>query len=237
MNNPSSTITEVTEPLAVEVVSDLICPWCYIGKRRLERAAGLLEPKRLHVQWKPFQLNPDMPAEGMDRREYRTRKFGSWAHSQALDAEVVAAGKEVGIAFDYVKMTRTPNTLSGHKLLWLAGEQHCQGALAEKLFSAYFVEGRDVGDVRVLTEIGVEVGLMPQDIAEALSGEVAAAAVAREEERARHAGIRGVPTFMVQGKPLGSGAQPEHLLAAVLEKAFAETAGPTCSDEGCRIKP
>ena len=225
MNNPSSTVAEVADPLAVEVVSDLICPWCYIGKRRLARAGRLLEPKRLHVHWKPFQLNPDMPAEGMDRREYRTRKFGSWAHSQALDAEVVAAGKEVGIAFDYVKMTRTPNTLAGHKLLWLADEQNCQGALAEKLFRAYFVEGRDVGDVRILTDIGVEVGLMPKDIAEALSGEVAAAAVALEEEHARRTGIRGVPTFMVQGKPLGSGAQPEDLLAAVLEKGFRRNHG------------
>jgi predicted DsbA family dithiol-disulfide isomerase len=237
MNNPSSTIAAAADPMSVEVVSDLICPWCYIGKRRLERAGRLLEPKRLHIHWKPFQLNPDMPAKGMDRQEYRTRKFGSWAHSQALDAEVVAAGKEVGIAFDYVKMARTPNTLAGHKLLWLAGEHHCQDALAEELFSAYFVEGLDVGDAQVLTDIGVEVGLMPQDIAEALSGQVAAVAVAREEEHARRAGIRGVPTFMVQGRPLGSGAQSEHLLAAVLEKAFAETAGPTCSAEGCSIQP
>jgi predicted DsbA family dithiol-disulfide isomerase len=98
--------------------------------------------------------------------------------------------------------SRTPNTLAGHKLLWLADEQNCQGALAEKLFRAYFVEGRDVGDVRILTDIGVEVGLMPKDIAEALSGEVAAAAVTLEEEHARRTGIRGVPTFMVQGKPL-----------------------------------
>jgi predicted DsbA family dithiol-disulfide isomerase len=159
MKNPSSTVERVATPLAVEVVSDLICPWCYIGKRRLERAARLLEPKRLHVHWKPFQLNPTMPVEGLARREYRTRKFGSWAHSQALDAEVVAAGKEVGITFDYERMTRTPNTLAGHKLLWLAGEQHCQGALVEKLFGAYFVEGRDVGNVQVLTDIGVEVSL------------------------------------------------------------------------------
>lgn len=105
------------------------------------------------------------------------------------------------------------------------------------MFSAYFVEGRDVGDARVLTEIGLEVGLLPQDIAEALSGEVAAAAVARAEADARRAGIRGVPTFTVEGKPLGSGAQPEHLLAAMLEEAFAEAAGPTCSAEGCSIQP
>jgi predicted DsbA family dithiol-disulfide isomerase len=237
VNNPRSAIAEAADSLSVEVVSDLICPWCYIGKRRLERAARLLEPKRLDIRWKPFQLNPDMPAEGMDRREYRTRKFGSWAHSQALDAEVVAAGKEVGIAFDYVKMTRTPNTLAGHKLLWLAGEQHCQDGLAEKLFSAYFVEGRNVGDVQVLTDIGVQVGLMPKDIEEALSDVTTTEAMAREEEHARHAGIRGVPTFVVQGKPLGSGAQPEHLLAAVLAKAFAETTVPTCANEGCNIQP
>ncbi len=235
MNNPNSGGGPGGNPLVVEVISDLICPWCYIGKRRLERAGRLLEPKQLHVVWKPFQLNPDMPGEGMNRREYRSRKFGSWERSQALDAEVVTAGRSVGIAFNYDKIERTPNTLAGHKLLWLAGEQHCQDALAEKLFSAYFVEGRDVGDAKVLTEIGVEAGLMPQDIAPALSGEAAAIAVAREEEAARRAGIRGVPSFIVHGKVLGSGAQPEQMLAAVLDKAFAETSGPGCSDTGCVI--
>jgi predicted DsbA family dithiol-disulfide isomerase len=236
MKNQSAPVERVGDPLTVEVVSDLICPWCYIGKRRLERAAQLLQTKRLHVRWRPFQLNPDMPAEGMDRREYRTRKFGSWEHAQALDAQIVAAGREVGLAFDYAKVTRTPNTLAGHRLLWLAGERHCQGALAEKLFSAYFVEGRDVGDRQVLTEIGAEVGLMPDEIAEAFTGQAAAAAVAAEEEHARQLGIHGVPTFLVQGKPLGSGAQPEHLLAEVLEKAFAEDDAPACTDEGCAIR-
>lgn len=235
MQNPSSRVITANDPLTVEVVSDLICPWCYIGKRRLERAGRLLEPKRLHVVWKPFQLNPDMPVEGMNRREYRSRKFGSWERSLALDAEVVTAGKEVGIAFHYDKAERTPNTLAGHKLLWLANEQHCQHALAEKLFSAYFVEGRDVGDAKVLTEIGVEVGLMPQDISEALTGEAAAAAVAREEDAARRGGVRGVPSFIVHGQVLGSGAQPEQMLAAVLGKEFAETSGPGCSDEGCTV--
>lgn len=234
MKNPS---TASADSLTIEVVSDLICPWCYIGKRRYERAAQLLEPRHLDVVWKPFQLNPGMPLAGLDRREYRTRKFGSWEHSQALDAEVVAAGKEVGIAFDYAKMTRTPNTLAGHKLLWLAGERGCQDAVAEKLFSAYFVEGRDVGDAQVLRDIGVEAGLLLREIEDALNGEAAAAAVAQEEERARNAGIRGVPTFMVHGKPLGSGAQPEHLLAKALKQAFAENPALGCSDEGCAVRP
>jgi predicted DsbA family dithiol-disulfide isomerase len=235
MQNPNPPVLSGGDPLTVEVVSDLICPWCYIGKRRLERAGQLLEPKRLHVVWKPFQLNPDMPVEGMNRREYRSRKFGSWERSQTLDAEVVEAGREVGLAFNHDKIERTPNTLAGHKLLWLAGEQHCQGALAEKLFSAYFVEGRDVGAVNVLTEIGVEVGLSSRDIEESLSGEAAAASVAREEDAARRMGVRGVPSFIVHGQMLGSGAQPEEMLAAVLGKAFMETNGPGCTEEGCAI--
>ncbi len=221
MNHPSSSGGPGGDPLGVEVISDLICPWCYIGKRRLERAERLLEPRRLHVVWKPFQLNPDMPVEGMNRREYRSRKFGSWERSQALDAELVAVGRSVGIAFHYDKIERTPNTLAGHKLLWLAARQHCQHSLAEMLFAAYFVEGRDVGDSRVLTEIGIEAGLLPHDIAEVLSGEAAAAAVASEEDAARRAGIRSVPSFLVRGRVLGSGAQPEQMLAAALVKAFA----------------
>ena len=138
-----------------------------------------------------------MPVEGMDRREYRTRKFGSWERSQVLDTEVTTAGKAVGIAFEFGAITRTPNTLAGHKLLWLAGERACQDVVAEKLFSAYFVEGRDIGDVQVLQKIGVEAGLLSKDIEDALTSATVNAAVAEEEEHARDAGIRGVPTFTV----------------------------------------
>jgi len=108
--------------LAIEVVSDVICPWCYVGKRRLEQAATLMKHDRhLSIQWRPFQLNPTMPNGGLDRRTYRTAKFGSWERSQALDAQVAAVGREVGITFRHDLMTRTPNTFDAHRLIWLAG--------------------------------------------------------------------------------------------------------------------
>src|SRR3984893_15303915 len=142
-----------TRQLNIEVVSDTICPWCYVGKRRLERALKLLgSPAK--VEWRTFQLNSEMSAGGLYRREYRTRKFGSWEHSLQLYARVRAAGAEVGIDFEHDKIERTPNTLASHKLLWLAGKHGAQDAAVEALFRAYFVEGRDIGKDEVLVELG-----------------------------------------------------------------------------------
>jgi len=152
--------------MKIEIYSDLICPWCYIGKRRMQAALKLLgkefTPK---IVWRPFQLNPDMPIEGMNRKNYRTKKFGSWERSMAMDAEVAATGKSLGIEFNYDKVLITPNTLAGHRLLWWAEQQNHQDHLSEALFRAYFTEGRDVGRHDVLARIAAEVGL-PQ--AEAL---------------------------------------------------------------------
>src|SRR5215471_14725014 len=118
--------------LAVDVISDVICPWCYIGKRRLEKAVAALDgPAR--VRWLPFQLNPTMPKEGISRKEYRTKKFGSWERSQELDARVVAVGTEVGIDFAFDRIERTPNTADAHRLIWLAGREHVQDAVVEAL--------------------------------------------------------------------------------------------------------
>jgi hypothetical protein len=130
-----------TEQLKIEVISDSICPWCYVGKRRLERALALLGNPLIEVEWKPFQLNPTMPREGMNRRDYRTRKFGSWEYSRALDAQVRAAGAEVGIPFAHNEIERTPNTLASHQLIWLAGRNGRQDAVVEAIFRAYFVRG------------------------------------------------------------------------------------------------
>src|SRR3954447_23685158 len=144
--------------LAVDVISDVICPWCYIGKRRLEKAvAALAGPVK--VRWLPFQLNPTMPKEGVSRREYRTRKFGSWERSQELDARVVAVGKEEGIHFAFDRIERTPNTLEAHRLIWLAGKESVQDAVVEALFRAYFTEGRDIGNQQTLLDVVAEAGL------------------------------------------------------------------------------
>src|SRR3954452_12747741 len=147
-------------PLTVDVISDVICPWCYIGKRRLGKAVAALagrEPVR--VRWHPFQLNPHMPREGVSRKEYRTAKFGSWERSLALDAQVAEAGRGEGILFDYARVMRTPNTLDAHRLIGLADTEGVQDAVVEVVFRAYFTEGRDISRTGVLLDVVAEAGL------------------------------------------------------------------------------
>jgi predicted DsbA family dithiol-disulfide isomerase len=144
--------------LHVDVISDVICPWCSIGKRRLEKAvAAFGGPVR--VRWLPFQLNPTMPKEGASRKEYRTRKFGSWERSLELDARVVAVGEGEGIHFAFDRIERTPNTLDTHRLIWLAGKEGVQDAVVEALFRAYFTEGRDISNHQTLLDMVAEAGL------------------------------------------------------------------------------
>jgi predicted DsbA family dithiol-disulfide isomerase len=141
--------------LIIEVFSDVICPWCYIGKRRLEKARERLGARHdVEILWRPFELNPGMPAEGIDRRAYRTAKFGSWERSLELEARVAAVGAEVGIAFAFDRISRTPNTFHAHRLIGHSRALGCQQSLVEALFRAYFLEGRDIGDRRVLDREG-----------------------------------------------------------------------------------
>src|SRR3954466_1519161 len=143
--------------LTVDVISDVICPWCYIGKRRVEKAVAAVAGRHeVRVRWHPFQLNPQMPKGGMDRRAYRTAKFGSWEKSQALDAQVAAVGAAEGLVFAFDKMRRTPNTLDAHRLIRLAGQEGIQDAVVEALFRAYFTEGRDISDRQTLLDVVAE---------------------------------------------------------------------------------
>ena len=217
-----------TEQLKIEVISDTICPWCYVGKRRLERAVALLGNPPIEVEWKPFQLNPTMPREGMNRREYRTRKFGSWEHSRALDAQVRAAGAEVGIAFAHEKIERTPNTLASHQLIWLAGLHSRQDVVVEAIFREYFCNGRDIGETAVLLELGLSAGLIRDEIERRLNHAESHEGVLREERKVRGLAVRGVPTFVVNGVPLTSGAQPEAALAGAFREAVAVRSGSAC---------
>jgi predicted DsbA family dithiol-disulfide isomerase len=221
-----------TEQLKIKVISDTICPWCYVGKRRLERAIALLGNLPIEVEWKPFQLNPTMPREGMNRREYRTRKFGSWAHSRALDAQVRAAGAEVGIVFEHDMIVRTPNTLTSHQLIWLAGLHGRQDAVVEAIFSEYFCKGRDICETAVLLELGLSAGLMRDELQRCLNNAETREAVLREERKVRGSAVRGVPTFVVNGLPLASGAQPEAALASAFRTAVAVGSGSACGLEG-----
>jgi len=203
----------------LSVVSDAICPWCYVGKRRLEQAFALLEGgPRFRVAWRPFELNPQMPKAGIERREYRMRKFGSWERSLALDAQLTEVGKTVGIAFRYDLMKRTPNTFDAHRLIWLAGEMGVQDAMVETLFRGYFSEGRDIGDAGVLAGLAAEAGIERARAETLLNGTEGAAEVAAEEELAMRAGLSGVPTFVLGGRVLFSGAQPPELIAQALAR-------------------
>ena len=206
--------------LRLDVVSDTICPWCWIGKRRLEAALGRIgDELALDVRWRPFELNPDLPREGISRRDYRTAKFGSWERSLALDAEVRAAGAGDGLDFRHALQERTPNTLASHALVALAADAGRQGDVIEALFGAYFTDGRDVGDVETLVEIGTAHGL-DATAAEAAVTDAALRERLHAEARAyAGGGVNGVPSVLMNGFLLFSGAQAPGTIEAVLREA------------------
>jgi predicted DsbA family dithiol-disulfide isomerase len=201
--------------LLIEIASDVICPWCYIGKRRLEKAlADLNGEVEVRIEWLPFQLNPDMPAQGLARADYRRAKFGSAEKGRALDARVAQEGAGEGIAFAFDKMERTPNTVAAHQLIDLAQTQGKAGPVVDALFRAYFEEARDIGDAGVLAEIAKDAGV------ENWPAGANAPQVAGREERVRELGISGVPTFIFDRTSGLSGAYPPDLLAQAIRQAL-----------------
>src|SRR5713226_5636071 len=219
------------QPVIIDVVSDVVCPWCFIGKRRLEKALALLGRKDVRVHWKPFQLNPDAPKEGMNRAAYRARKFGSLAYAQQLETHVVDAGAEEGIGFRFDRIERVPNTLDAHRLIWLAGQDGGQDAIVENLFRAYFIDAEDVGKREVLQRIGGQSGLDSGRVEQFLAADAGRSEVIAEEGEARKHGVSGVPTFFVNGQPVMSGAQKPDLLASVL----APVLGQCSLDDGACV--
>jgi predicted DsbA family dithiol-disulfide isomerase len=204
--------------MTVDVVSDIICPWCYIGKRRLERAAVILgSPVEIH--WHPFQLNPGMPVEGISRREYRTTKFGSWEYSQQLDARVAENARQAGIEFRHDRMERTPNSFRGHVLVAAAMKNgpDVQNRVVESLFAGYFTNGQDVGDPAVLMSIAKDCGV---DVD--LDDAALASFVRAEESAARNSGVNGVPLIRYEGAIVSEGAGPEEMMAARLRELRGE---------------
>jgi predicted DsbA family dithiol-disulfide isomerase len=214
------TASGVKASLAIEVISDAVCPWCWVAKRRLDRAIAALAPDvTASVTWSPFELNPEMPKAGVDRRAYRSAKFGSWQHSQALDAQVAAAGWSEGLVFNHDKIERTPNTVDAHRLIQLAGQHGKQDVVVEGLFAAYFNEGRDVGDPTLLADIGALAGLDRDRILAMLASDEGQAEVRSQLRRAVDLRVSGVPTVLVDGVPLFSGAIRAELMEAELRKA------------------
>ena len=217
MMTPDSS-TEVGQ--RIDIVSDAICPWCYIGKRRLERALITLASEGLQfsVHWNPFQLNPDMPKEGRDRAAYRAQKFGSPERVREMDERVTGAAANVGLPFRLDLIQRTPNTLDAHRLIWLAGREGSQDAVMEAVFIAYFTQGRDLGDRDVLAECAALGGMDRASVADFLGGDVAAQEMLAADRAAREAGVNGVPSFFLDGYSLYSGAMPAETMAEALRK-------------------
>jgi predicted DsbA family dithiol-disulfide isomerase len=205
----------------IEVVSDVICPWCYIGKRRLEKAlADVGAAAQPAVIWLPFQLNPGMPTEGVPRADYRRAKFGSVERGRQLDARVAAEGRSEGIEFALERIERTPNTFAAHRLIDLAQERGTGAAVVDALFRAYFEEARDIGQHEVLLGIAQSAGLLRSEVEARWADAAQAKRVAQLEQSMKQLGISGVPTFLLDRKFGVSGAQsPEALAAAIREAA------------------
>lgn len=207
--------------LSIDIVSDVVCPWCFIGKRRLERAlAEWTAP--VAISWRPFQLNPDMPRDGMDRRHYMAAKFGAGADPTSAHARMAAIGRDLGIAFAFDRIDRTPNTLDAHRLIRMSTAQGLTDAVVEGLFAAYFTQGRDIGGIATLIAIGAAAGLEAAAVARMLEGEEGMAEVLAEDESARDLGIDAVPCFIFDRKYALPGAHEPATLLATLRKA----AGP-----------
>ncbi len=207
--------------MRIEIVSDVICPWCFIGKRRLEKAMALRPDIEFEIGWRPFQLNPDMPREGADRKSYLEAKFGGPARAKEIYARVAGEGAKEGIAFNFDGIKRTPNTLAAHSLLRWALEDGVQYDVKEKLFQAYFLQGRDIGDAAVLAEIAAEAGMDHAAVLGKLEQGIDAEVIEAEDRMARELGITGVPFFIIERRYGLSGAQPPEVLLDVIDKALA----------------
>ncbi len=207
--------------MRLDVLSDPICPWCYIGRQHMQVALAELagQGMRFTVAWRPFQLNPDMPVGGMPREDYRRAKFGSLERSRELDAQVAAAAEAAGLTINFAAMRRTPNTLAAHRLIRFAGPAGRQDEVVGQLFEDYFVNGRDLGDPAVLADAAAACGLDRPGVAHYLSGDTGAAEIMSEDQALRSAGIQGVPTFVLDDHLLVSGAVPAPAFAERLSRA------------------
>jgi predicted DsbA family dithiol-disulfide isomerase len=208
--------------LKIAITSDFICPWCLVAETRLNQAIEQLNsPVEIRQIWYPFELNPDMPEAGMDRKLYRSQKFGSWEHSQALDAKTVQATQADGIAFRYDLMTVTPNTLKAHRLTWFAGQQDKATAMAERILKAYFTEGQNIVEVEVLANLAAEVGIDAEAMKAFLLSDAGIQEVRELERQAIAQGVHGVPHIRI-GQEVVSGAQPVEVFLTALQNVVEE---------------
>ena len=206
----------MTQTIKLDIMSDPICPWCYIGKAHLDRALESEPDHPFAIEWHPFQLNPDMPAEGMDRRSYLEGKFGGKEGAVRAYAPVVEHAEKAGLKINFEAMQRTPNTLNAHRLIHWAGIEGRQTAAVSALFKAYFVDARDIGDAEVLADIADGIEMDASVVTRLLATDEDMEGIRKRDAHSREMGINSVPTFIVGGRHAVPGAQPPELWKKVL---------------------
>ena len=206
----------MTQTIKLDIMSDPICPWCYIGKAHLDRALESEPDHPFAIEWHPFQLNPDMPAEGMDRRAYLEGKFGGKEGAVRAYAPVVEHAEKAGLKINFEAMQRTPNTLNAHRLIHWAGIEGRQTAAVSALFTAYFVDARDIGDAEVLADIADGIEMDASVVTRLLATDEDMEDIRKRDAHSREMGINSVPTFIVGGRHAVPGAQPPELWKKVL---------------------
>ncbi|MDK3072866.1 DsbA family oxidoreductase [Sedimentitalea sp. JM2-8] len=208
--------------ISLDILSDPICPWCYIGKTHLDQALAAIPDHPFVIQWHPFQLNPDMPEDGMDRRAYLEAKFGGKDGAVRAYAPVVESAEAAGLSINFEDMARTPNTMDAHRLIHWAGIEHKQNDMVDALFNAYFVEARDIGDPEVLADIADSIGMDASVVARLLATDADRDDIAKRDRHSREMGVTSVPTFIVAGKHAVPGAQPPELWQKVIRELQAQ---------------
>ena len=207
--------------MQIDIIADTICPWCYIGKRRLEQALALRPDTEAVARWRPFLLNPEMPAGGMDRTAHLVKKFGSESRMRRVFGAIAEAGQSVEIDFSFESISRTPSSVNSHRLVRFAEGAGKADACMEALFLAYFINGHDIGETEVLVKIGANLGLDMDAFTAQLESGTDVDYVYEENARAHRLGINGVPSFVFDGQFVTSGAQEAPVLARMIDAAQA----------------
>lgn len=210
--------------MQIDIVSDTVCPWCFIGKRRIGRAMAMRPGVQFDVFWRPYRLDPTIPREGVDRRAYLKAKFGDSLRTSAMGDAIRSEGASEDIAFAFDKISKSPNTLDSHRLVRWSASAGVQDKVVELLFQAYFIDGQDIGDAAILSQIASRAGMDGELVATLLAGDADLESVEREAGLANEMGITGVPTFIFDSKFMISGAREPELLVRIIDKALGSEA-------------
>ena len=214
----------MSAPVKLDVLSDPICPWCYIGKTHLDKALEAEGDHPFVIEWHPFQLNPDMPEDGMDRREYLERKFGGKENAVKVYGQIADHAEQAGIEIDFAAIKRTPNTVNAHRLIHWAGIEGKQNDVVDALFSAYFKEGRDIGDIETLADIADGIGMDAAVVTRLLKSDEDLSTIKDRDTHSREMGVNSVPTFIVGSRHAVPGAQPPELWQKVIKELKEQSA-------------